>query len=103
MALYRVELVNDPGFVLLQFFRHWNKTLLQFAVLRLIGQCLGPVQNQVKMAAAIVELPDLREGDLLLSSFSVAMLMHRRVFCLGIAGRFRQVLQRHRQGQKLTE
>jgi hypothetical protein len=41
------------------------KLLLEFLVLALLGESLGPVQRKVEVSSALSSSPTLREGDLL--------------------------------------
>ena len=61
--LYRVafrlaQLLDDLCFVLLELLRDAAKLLLEFLVLALLGESLGPVQRKVEVSSAVIEFSD---------------------------------------------
>ena len=64
LALHGVQLVHDLLLVVCQLLGHASKLGCQFGIFGLCGQLLRPVQRQVELAAAVVELAGLRAGAL---------------------------------------
>jgi len=50
------QLGRNFGFVLFKLFRDLGKTRLQIFILCLFGQRLRPIQGEIKMASAIIDL-----------------------------------------------
>src|SRR5688572_19520926 len=104
-SLRGIELLHDLRFILFQRFRDAGKSGLQFLVLRLLYQRLGPIERQIEVASARVHLADFRRRRFVaLEELAISAVQSRRenespgVTCLVC-----EVLDGNSQSQKLSE
>ena len=64
LALRGVEFIHDLALVGAQFPGQLGEPLLQFRILLLGGQSLCPVEGQIEVAPAVVQLVDFSRGGL---------------------------------------
>src|SRR5450830_149940 len=105
LALYGVELGNDGRLILGQGLGQLGELALQRSVFALGGQGLGPVQRQVEVAAAVVDVADFTRWRLVvveeLASGLVQGLRQYQGFRVVVG--HAQVFQGRGQGQEFTQ
>src|SRR5213594_144096 len=89
------QLGNNLGLIFCKLFGDFGKTRLKVLILRLLGQRLRPVQREIKMASAIINLAHLAGWRLVaLQELGVGLIERiGQYFCGGIVGYFAQVFK----------
>ena len=105
LALHRRKLRHDGLFAGLQRFGQRRKVALQRFIFGLLGQRLCPVQGQIELAAAVVQLAGLGRRVLVVVQQFAGGDIERLGQYLGlcISGLQPQIFERYRQRQKLTQ
>src|SRR5262245_6771899 len=93
LSLHGVELVDDLLLVVGERLRELREVGLQLAVLLLCGERLCPVEREIEMAAAVVELASARTGRLVALEQFAGSLVERRCedFRAVVAGLDREI------------
>src|SRR5690606_32411818 len=104
LALRALKLTDDGGFVVAQLLRQSAKACLQVGIVGLCGECLRPVQRQVKMTAAVVEFTGFARRRLVrVEELAVGLIQgFREQSGLGVAGSTAVVVERLGQREELT-